>query len=574
MFEVLSRDGVARFGKWKHDSQEISTPNLIFFQNERAKVPEEAGLILTKEKVPGKDTIDIPDFSSIEKEIGNENIVFVGADLESLDDVDKKELVVIDNCIVLLRDHKSFARFIVSLRDKVGYQALIYAPGISAPWNIALLIYCGIDLLDTSRIVLESRMGNFLTPIGRLRKDDDRMCFCKGCATGGEYESLLLHNHYAALRELELVRSYIRQRRLRELVELRAPVDAWSLGVLKHLDLRYYDFQEMHFPVGAQPDYILRAFTSLSLNRPDILRFRVRLSESYLKPPSTKVLLLTPCSAKKPYFLSKTHKLIQNVLFSVPNINLVHWVVVTSPLGLVPKELELFYPAQHYDIPVTGDWSGDEREMLRTVFEDYLGRNRYEHVIAHLGSEEEPVRQILGDIGIDAQFTAIEGNVRSNESLENLTSALKKVCEGHSTIPKQKRLFENMESAARFQFGELGEELVKGIEVKGRYPTLKLMKGDEQLGMLSAERGMISLTLAGAREIAKNEGYSVEIDDFPVQSTVFAVGVLAADEGIRIGDEVVVKHKDEVRGVGVAMMNPQEMIESTRGVAVKVRHHT
>jgi archaeosine synthase len=91
--------------------------------------------------------------------------------------------------------------------------------------------------------------------------------------------------------------------------------------------------------------------------------------------------------------------MIQNALFSTPNINLVHWVVVTSPLGLVPKELELFYPAQNYDIPVTGDWSGDEREMLRTVFEDYLGRNKYEDVIAHLGSEEEPIKEILGDLG-------------------------------------------------------------------------------------------------------------------------------------------------------------------------------
>jgi archaeosine synthase len=151
---------------------------------------------------------------------------------------------------------------------------------------------------------------------------------------------------------------------------------------------------------------------------------------------------------------------------------------------------------------------------------------------------------------------------------------LKKACKDYSVIPKQKRLFENVESAARFQFGELGEKLMEGTEVKGRYPALKLMKGSEQLGMLSAERGMISLTLAGAKVISKIGGYNVNIDDFSVQSTVFAVGVLAADEGIRIGDEVVVKHKDEVRGVGVAMMNPGEMVESTRGVAVKVRHHT
>jgi archaeosine synthase len=461
----------------------------------------------------------------------------------------------------------------VSLREKVGYQSLIYTPGIATPWNIALLIYAGIDLFDTSRIALESRMGNFLTPIGKLGTDGERKCYCKGCATEDEYESLLLHNYYAALRELELVRSYIKQRRLRELVELRAPADAWSMGVLRHLDLRFYDFQERHFPVNSQPDYKLSAFTSLSLNRPDILRFRIRLGERYLKPVSTKVLLLTPCSAKKPYFLSKTHKLIQNALFSLPHMNLVHWVVVTSPLGLVPKELELFYPAQQYDIPVTGDWSGDEKEMLWTVLEDFLGINKYERIVAHLGSEEKPVREILADMGIDARFTSIDGNVRSKESIENMMLTVDRACEGLYTIPKKQRQLENMESAARFQFGEIGESLMKGAEVKGRFPNLKIMKDGTQLGMLGADRGMISLTLAGAKAIARSGGYGVEIDDFQVQSTVFAVGVLNADDEIRIGDEVVVKHKDEVRGIGVAMMNPREMVESSRGVAVKVRHH-
>ena len=34
--------------------------------------------------------------------------------------------------------------------------------------------------------------------------------------------------------------------------------------------------------------------------------------------------------------------------------------MVTSPLGLVPRDLEEVWPAGHYDIPVTGDWTRDE----------------------------------------------------------------------------------------------------------------------------------------------------------------------------------------------------------------------
>lgn len=65
----------------------------------------------------------------------------------------------------------------------------------------------------------------------------------------------------------------------------------------------------------------------------------------------------------------------------------------------------------------------------------------------------------------------------------------------------------------------------------------------------------------------------VRIDDFAVRGSVFAVGVDAADPQIRVGDDVVVMHQDEVRGAGVAVMSGPEMAECERGEAVKVRHH-
>jgi archaeosine synthase len=92
--------------------------------------------------------------------------------------------------------------------------------------------------------------------------------------------------------------------------------------------------------------------------------------------------------------------------------------------------------------------------------------------------------------------------------------------------------------------------------------------------MLVGDRGMISLTLEGGKILANKRKYFVEIDDFKLKGDVFAVGVIDADHDIRIGDDVVITHKNILKGVGVAMMNPDEMIESKKGVAVKVRHKT
>ena len=99
------------------------------------------------------------------------------------------------------------------------------------------------------------------------------------------------------------------------------------------------------------------------------------------------------------------------------------------------------------------------------------------------------------------------------------------------------------------------------------------MQNNKQLGMITKDRGMISLTLDGAERILASHKYWVEIhDDFTLIGSVFATGVKDADEKIRIGDEVVVTKKGTLCGVGVAQMNGKEMKELRHGEAVKIRH--
>jgi archaeosine synthase len=89
--------------------------------------------------------------------------------------------------------------------------------------------------------------------------------------------------------------------------------------------------------------------------------------------------------------------------------------------------------------------------------------------------------------------------------------------------------------------------------------------------MLTNERGLISLTLEGAKILAEENAYCVEIEDFVPKGDVFAVGVINATPEIRIGDDVAVVCKNELRAVGVAGMSAEEIVESDRGVAVKIR---
>jgi archaeosine synthase len=604
MFEVLNRNGLARVGKWLLEEQEkeVKTPNLLFISGAEIKAPEEAEAIISHEK-PSKDKpyiLSSPSFFLDQSEDVKESLVspclFYPLSQEDLnayasevnkknfsgkvfvvcgkgDAVDKAvegidaEVYVLTNSMHLIRNPKTFVNSIAKLRKKIGFQKIIYTPGLGNPHHIALLAYCGIDLFDSVPLLLNTRLGYYLTPQGRLSKDEvpETFCYCPYCQKGKiDYDSILGHNYLASLSEIRLVRNSIRNGQLRELVESRMRSEPWMVSALRIFDTQFYEFQERHLPVTGG-NFI--AASNESLFRPEIVRFRKRIKERYKKPPHKKLLLLLPCSAKKPYSISKTHKAFRRAIVESGKQTLVHEVIITSPLGVVPRELELFYPAQNYDIPVTRTWSKDEISMIGECIDEFLKVNKYDETVVHLPEDYRFVKDHLGDF----TETCID-SPSSNKSIERLGEILKEKLKSNKKVDKKTELNESIKNFARFQFGEAGKDLVNDTVIKGRYPNLRIFRDEQQLGMLVGPRGLISLTLEGGKILAEKNKYWVKIDDFIPKGNIFAVGVLDADKDIRIDDDVVVLRDSEMIGVGVAQMSPWEIIQSNRGEAVRIRH--
>ena len=90
--------------------------------------------------------------------------------------------------------------------------------------------------------------------------------------------------------------------------------------------------------------------------------------------------------------------------------------------------------------------------------------------------------------------------------------------------------------------------------------------------MFTPDRGMISLTIDGAKKLAEMNRLVVRMGDFQLKGNLFAKGVISANEEIRPGDDVVIMRGAEVTGVGVASMTGREMTELQRGEAVRMRH--
>lgn len=591
MFETTERCCLARIGEWFIEGKEVETPNVLFLASSKVHPPEEAEILLARERIKTSKLLvldegsvflpssfdqtnsippDLPypmvcdELGGTDEETSSSRFVVLHGKTETISRAaksSKAEVVILGNSVELLRHPDEFARRIVALRKAVGYQRLIYTPGIAIPSNLSFLVYCGIDLVDSTRLVVESGLGRFHTSDGSWLLDGRRIfCHCPACMEG---KGLLAHNYYALVEELSLVKSCIETGRLRELVERRVLSDPWMVSVLRHLDLRFYAHQELHFRISKGK---VEAFSRQSLTRPDVVRFRERLKERYSKPKSASVLLLIPCSARKPYSSSVSHRALQRAVSSAGNPYAVHELVVTSPLSLVPRELELFYPAQNYDIPVTGDWSEDEKKMVTEDLEAYLEENRYEAVLAHLPPELHFAAEIAG-----AEITC-KNSPTSTQSLRSLTKSLSDRLDERERVPFRRRLLEDLANFAVFQFGPAGKKLLEDAKIRGRYPNLRIMSPRGQVGMLVGSQGKISLAMEGGRVLAREKVYCVEIEDFYPEGNIFALGVLDADPNIRRGDEVVACYDGEVRAVGTAVMPPSEMIESERGEAIRVRH--
>ena len=290
-----------------------------------------------------------------------------------------------------------------------------------------------------------------------------------------------------------------------------------------------------------------------SLWRPEAVRWRQRME--MMKPLGETVVLL-PCSMKKPYSNSKSHQKFRKLTRSYQEL------IVTSPFGICPRELENTFPIQSYDTSTTGVWSEDEIEETGKLIEKYT---KGKQVVANLaGGYLQSAEAYLDD------FVNVCADERptSPDSLYNLRMELKK----HQKVNRREKTLHELKSIAKYQFGEGGEDFIPdNVKTKGMYHK-RILSSGVQLALLNKDYGMYRLNLAGG-EILKNLGINIVKIDFNLETnTVFAPGIVEADHKIIPNDEVVVVKDDTVVGVGKAIMTGREMEECDNGIGVKIKH--
>lgn len=245
-----------------------------------------------------------------------------------------------------------------------------------------------------------------------------------------------------------------------------------------------------------------------SLERPGIKR-AARDAERIATETPRKVLP----EAERPYSRTYADLLKEKKSFAV-----------NSPFGLVPMELDSTYPFGQSIFPEIPD-----KEVVENI--------------------EERERSALQDI--------------PEEDID--------------------RDIEQVRAIAKFQFGDEGATLL----LKGEISVIKSKKtgkirnvfvDGEHVLSLRAEDGFYTLKIAGGRRLleAKYPRYRIVVSDgdefIREGKNVFAKFVEDVDENLRPMDEcIVVNKKDELLAVGQVILNREEALYFSKGVAVKVR---
>ncbi|WP_227374469.1 archaeosine synthase subunit alpha [Haladaptatus halobius] len=575
-FEVHDRDGAARIGELRL-TESVTTPGLadgvlddagsLWFEERELPEGDESKLTVlphrafpsgTDEEVMESFAVDYPDVEYPSAAVvAPETAGNFGTDA-----------YVLSGARGFVGHGVGFKDAVIETREAIPSDSALLLSGVATPRNVATLVYAGVDLVDVDRAVVKGTQGKYLTTEGEYHLDELRElpCSCPACRrTVEEFtrEHCVEHNVDALRAELAVVRERIRAGRLRDYIEGQARHDQWLTAAFREFD-QQWDYLERRTPLVRNTE--LAAATEDSLRRVEIQRFADRVTTRY-RNRFRNPLVLVPCSAKKPYSESQSHGQYHDAIqFKA------HKVSMTSPIGVVPQELELTYPAQHYDSVVTGRWSEDEKRFVAEVLRRYLERNEYPKVVAHVPDEgyRDVCERVEDALDLSFEYT-VEGHPTSTESLGNLASELS----GELKYGKRERQHNTVRAIADYQFGDgAGDDLFSDITMQSRYPKLRVHDAEgEQLAAMVPQYGTLSFTLAGARRWVESDAPEkrVEIDAFAPHGSVLAPGVVDADDDIRVGDEVVVEGP-KAFAVGRAEMAGSEMVESTRGVATDVRH--
>ncbi|MAK05202.1 MAG: hypothetical protein CMA03_04890, partial [Euryarchaeota archaeon] len=231
----------------------------------------------------------------------------------------------------------------------------------------------------------------------------------------------------------------------------------------------------------------------------------------------------------------------------------------TSPLGLVPRELEELWPASNYDIPVTGHWDAEEKLIVTNTLSGILKRVSFELIINHSGF----------DLG--SEFCGINVIETTNDNFSEEIEKAKKELNLENEAPKTKRMIE-YHTISNWNYGN--SNWLEGSKLVGKGPHWKIEKSGKPFARWNHLNSSFSFSKASLPVLAETNTLPFARIKLPDNwnGDVFGPMIISSDESIRVGDVVLLFDEEDVLiGSGIAQAPAWEWNNGC-GRLAKIRH--
>jgi archaeosine synthase len=445
--------------------------------------------------------------------------------------------------------------------------------------------------------------GEDLKWVKHIKDTDDLWCSCDSCrkliSSGSishpgsglavknvDNKLIALHNLECGINEIKKIRKKIETGTLRAYLEKKCSDSTFLISSLRYIDS--IDPNPIAAVQRLNKKSKLLCVDSLSYKEPQVVRFKNRVGTNYFPDPNTKLCVLLPCSMRKPYSKSKSHRKFIKTIKSAAgkDYGRISQIIITSPLGLVPRELEEVYPAVHYDISVTGTWDAEEIQLTAQSIALFIQKLPQKvPIIARLSegylAAFEMAQKIVNNerpYFIAADLDELKEIIISqldliNSNGDNLTDNKK----NHDLLSNEEQL---IRSIADFQFGPGSGKKLIGTTARFIYSRNERFReihgfesyGKISLGKFSRDNGQIKLNLNGGERLASNSNNILVLKADITGSTIFRPAVGKLDENLVSGDEVIILDSSEnYFGVGQMVVNAKTALKLRRGAVVKIR---
>ncbi len=490
--------------------------------------------------------------------------------------------------------------FIMNIKADLPYNYLLVLGGQIPPGAIPLLIYLGVDGFDMGYLLSQSAQGLYISDFGGdwIDKMNDISCNCIYCrdliknkklngpliASETSLELNMKHLIWKCQDYLIKARFHLDNGLFREFVENESCKKPEFVSLLRIMDKMLDKNMVNRYRRIASNEVICS--TSLSHFRPEIVNFIETIKRDVFPDDQVRVIVLLPCSATKPYSKSPSHqkfsRAIRRGLSNADQLVFLHEIIITSPLGIVPRDIEEIFPAAHYNVSVTGDWSEEEIQTSADCLYHYLKKvKKCVPVIAHVTGGYLKVVQrtesmikndlasgqiypLINDLNFKFHYSASNGDsATSDASLETLTQYIRQFFELNDlNLQKNKNLrasFKTREElrlsmVSQYQFGPNSPSLMIGNGIyfaearSGDYLDIQQYDalGKKMIGRIYHNNGFIMLNNEGGKLLFEIGRDILIIKEKELKGTTIFVPILKEIKNLDLkpGDLVAIENSD------------------------------